>query len=830
MEIMQGVKILTLFKQHYLNGYPKNLDCEYSCLGYYDGMDIVDVEEGDSQLFVEKSNSMISNIWYQIAKKVRNMNGKYSQQNIGIFRKADARESEFWDKKKRKIFMSVCFVQLKKWEQAQMITEEIEKSSSSEVEIIVYNTFDNADLVVFFQGNSYKQLLDRIAAWEMSEEFAYIHSINGVLEKSLYNAQEHGGDIVDCAGNPLINDAVCELQMDIVATEKDFERKLWSLFSRWNADLSSRWNRESALKNYHDITCSHVSGHGNYTFLWRNTDMQSVLYLFLPEGIGTHRNGLFGKAIYNMETQIRLKQETINVEEESVRKYIEETIAKKMDDTNITSWCSVQIDKYVRYMDNSWSVQDEGFYSYCRAMIQTLNMLAQFEKFELSNRIFHIIYPAFQLFSEQLDEVYNPQNTEQIRETIKDFSEAVNTIVYHAIHTDQIFLMIPGYSGTSFSIPTKLSLFYLWYLERISKILNDDHYKYQFFLTPVMETRPYTNTIEFGLPPEDRLISVKVSQRSLYMPRMLLIILTHETAHYVGQTYRNRKSRLEYIIRTLAYLIAEGIYPHFQLETQGEINKQIDLISYIMQAIKRYLDLHLKGNSSADKYHVSYVKPFLKEACLLVLADENREISNILRQETECVQTFSERLANMEVVQKKADSGDKRRVQLLGDERFLEIVEQLIGLYQEIFADIVAKELLQFDQEDYNIAFDISEGCKITNTDRHEAVRKKVVMNEPTQGAFYQIQPTKGDMSHVVDYWTHLEVVEKYMIQYAEQCTRDLKTYLETDEEKGTMLNQIRDIMQMFSTNKESWEHIFKTIIEKAGEYSDEVKIMIKDN
>ena len=198
------------------------------------------------------------------------------------------------------------------------------------------------------------------------------------------------------------------------------------------------------------------------------------------------------------------------------------------------------------------------------------------------------------MFSSQLKEVYQKKKYNEIKKTLREFSEAVNTIVYHAIHTDQMFLMIPGYSGTSFSIPTKLSLFYLWYLEKFSDILNDDGYSYQFFLTPVMEIQPHTNTVDFGLQPGNRLISVKVSQRSLYMPRMLMIILAHETAHYVGNVFRNREMRLDCIVYTMSHLMAYAIYPYNQVKSQEAQVRWRMLLECIIKQFKQYLYNSLK--------------------------------------------------------------------------------------------------------------------------------------------------------------------------------------------------------------------------------------------
>ena len=40
---------------------------------------------------------------------------------------------------------------------------------------------------------------------------------------------------------------------------------------------------------------------------------------------------------------------------------------------------------------------------------------------------------------------------EKIKESVCQYLESVNSVMYHTTHTDQMFLMIPGYSGTTFA-------------------------------------------------------------------------------------------------------------------------------------------------------------------------------------------------------------------------------------------------------------------------------------------------------------------------------------------------------------------------------------------
>ena len=728
---VKGAKILTLYKQHYLEEYAVPLESEYSCWGYFDGMDITDVMQGESALFEKKSRAAISDIWYQTAKKIKEQKGRFSQQNIGVLRceegQDDHREWLFWDKSTRKIFLSVCFVQLRDKTHASELRKKWEEISDKVVQILTYVTFDNADLVVFFQSNSFAQIAKRIQMIDTDSNVAYVHPISGVQEKTLGNAAlKKNYSFLDSAGNGLVNDPVQEIRISLVGNAGSFEKKLKYLLD--DAERSASGESEKLKLSFG--TYAYMTGHENYIYSFRNTDMRTLLALLIPGGVLTHKNGLFGKQIYNIETQIVFEEKKLDAC--PAEEFEKEKLSEK------TSWCRHELVQYKTYMEMAEKMDDDGLYSYCSTIIQTLNTLAQFENFQMSRNIFYIIYPAFKLFSKQISEVkgvfseaFN-EKRKKVMNAIMDFLDSVNSIVYHAIHTDQIFLMVPGYSGTSFSIPTKLSLFYLWYLESVSRILNDSENQYSFYLTPVMESKPHTYLADFGLPPEDRLICVKVSQRSLYMPRALLIILAHETAHYVGHSVRKRVLRCECVKKTISGIIVSALIPYWYIEECNECygkkykdyleDKMKESYDYIEEEIQNILDFcyeeSKENNQDAESiFHVSKINEILKNACAEILADENSKLKSIIYGKVEEFQkyakSFDEQIEFSEILEKITDNCEKRRLQLLGSGECDQIIDELLREYQEIFADIAAESILKFEPDDYAMAFNISEGYKV---------------------------------------------------------------------------------------------------------------------
>ena len=132
----QEIWILSLYKQHFLDQYAPDMENQYSCWGYYDGLSLIPIsveseeksEDGDrqipsssyhtSRLFEKKSLASISRIWCGSMYSSMSLDGGYSKQNVGIFRCADTDdENEFGKKKKELVekspFFAVAFVQLK---------------------------------------------------------------------------------------------------------------------------------------------------------------------------------------------------------------------------------------------------------------------------------------------------------------------------------------------------------------------------------------------------------------------------------------------------------------------------------------------------------------------------------------------------------------------------------------------------------------------------------------------------------------------------------------------------------------------------------------------
>lgn len=92
---LKDIRLITLYKQHYLDQYSKPLQSEYSCWGYYDGMDIGEMQDMRlGRVSENHSVTPISQLWYMIGKKSRGdyrSVWKYQYRNIPLLRRSRSR-------------------------------------------------------------------------------------------------------------------------------------------------------------------------------------------------------------------------------------------------------------------------------------------------------------------------------------------------------------------------------------------------------------------------------------------------------------------------------------------------------------------------------------------------------------------------------------------------------------------------------------------------------------------------------------------------------------------------------------------------------------------
>lgn len=849
---MKDIRLLTLYKQHYLDDYVTELEADISCLGYYDGIDIDEVDEKENRLSRKLSDSPISSIWYATGKKIEEITGGHGNQYIGIFRDDNDEESQkrscfFWKIARIFPYCSVGFLKLKKLHQHKYkeIKIYIENKYSKQMlnktkicYVLPYYTFDNADMILLFRSNSMLELEKTHQEIEEMEEVGYLHSVLG-LDGKYVNlcAQEEkileSWNGIDCH----INEHVRSLEMQIATSGEP--QVLWYLKEQMD---KLRSENKYTIKNYENMEYAYISGHANINIKLEDTDVASLIAFMLPKGFATHQNPLYGKnGVYNIKSSVRMKYHEWN---QIVPK--KNTKELEVRDVPKNRWCLKVIKQCMIYVEKSMEAKDENLYSLFLAMVRTLNNLDQYEGFAISEDVFQMIAPSFEMFNEKLQRAME-QNclndvvlNEMVKKSMRHYLEYVNSVVYHTIHMDQRYLMVPGCSETSYSLPIKLQIFYLWFVDKISNLLNDNGRKYSCIMATVMESRPETQCIELIPDDTDKIICIRLAQRSLFFPRNLLVIAAHELAHYTGKNIRCRRIRMTQLMKSMIYILVEGIFPtsymgnccsNLEQEIFVKYRRRIkaDLISVIGREMKQK-STHVFCDS---EYHAKDIEEPLIKLCMDMLTDigSGKYVQDAIYYIPEEIlkelnlKKSDEYVAGLQYITDLQNTLEKNRKRLLMSDVVNKSVRCLISLYQEVFADLAAVAILGCTFCDYQEAFAVSEGANVTKNrgTREQRIREKVIGK-----TVFQLQDVEnsGDKVKVVeslykDEELYLNVynytwVLKHLLEYAEEC---YETLCKMKSEKYGEVQVVREKYNMFTSRQMSAEQIYNEMQKCIQEY-----------
>lgn len=868
---MRDIRLLTLYKQHYLDSYKKPMECQFTCLGYFDGMDIDQVEQKDiGRKHPKMSDAPISELWYAAGHKIEAMEGGYSGQDIGMFRcmpdDGDNKVSLFWDEMARIPFLAVGFLQMKNGGEYVGLGDRLEKPQTDQKDqaagiicrSLTYCTYDNADLILLIQGNHMGEIQKILQRVEKDREVSYMHTILGISEGYLKACKSAEKILTDWNGTKChVATLLKRVSIQLVTSGDPM------VLNGLKDILKQEAKKYGGIKGYEQITYSYVTGHQNISVTLPDTDIKSLLVLLLPGGFATHQNIMYERGVYNISTSFEMDEKERNGLDDISAAGQKIDLANKTGNGQGTEetivWSRELIKTYRERLQNATEKGEDSIASYYQAMIRTLITLGQYENFGLAKDIFYLLFPAFDMFDRQLDEalkrvgsakIGHTEEIETIKEELCQFLELADSVIYHTIHTDQMYLMIPGYSGASFSIPIKLSLLYLWSINKISDILKDNKNEYGCILAPKIESRPMTRAVELGPMDGDRLICVLLSQRTLYLPRYLLIILTHEVGHYVGCGLRDRTFRLVQMIKTLAYFIAEGVLQEFweeacaDQEEKGPIaalGLKEDIRAKIREDAYDHLEKGMIQQCPGRTYYGEEIQNVLIQCCIQFLSESHKGVHGIIwgtaidrLKENEKSEMIS--LKDMDTIYRFQVRLDKNREHLLSSRFFERLIPELIGAYREVFSDMAALAILRCSQEDFREAFSVSEGMdtKKENVASQWEVREWIVGQIIQEGADTgpdRESPTdkfasawnkgkrKSREQWMYDNMYAYSWTRKHLFEYASVCYKRLVVHVWQDRWKQDP-EEIEQLFKIFKGEPQIQCHaIYAHIYKRIGSY-----------
>ncbi len=810
---------LVLYKQHYRNKYTQSLpDSSYSSWGYYDGFDIR-IPDVSYTYANKKEISLLTKMHSESRKIITELQGFYGVQIIGLLRNQYNKTYEQFIenyKCKKYPYFGIGFVMMNDKLQYDVLQKKIEEENQkqNELQILVMQTFDTMDAVVLIQSNCLRELEKCLRKLENISQIVYLYTIVGVAQSYLNICSEKKIELKWNERDCNIEKKIPLLTLKIASENPKKIRTIIESKSIMETDIN-KYFKEADFKYMH--------GHHNVFIQFRNIPVKFLIFLLLPNGLLSHENELFGTSIYNIETDC-LYDFDIADGERGQDTQVTDDLPELLTDMYIKT-----VQKYLENENNT----------YLHNLVLILNALSQFEHFRMARDVYYLVFRAFNNFLMEFDKLSREKNDEKIDELNVEITKMIgyiNSVVTQSIHTDQNFLTIPGYSGTSFWLPIKLTIYYQELAYKIVKIYREKKHQYDVMLVPELETKPYTK--EKRIEDSENVIHtiiVKFGQRMLFQPS-LHIVLIHELSHYIGEEYRQRILRKNKMVELMAFLTVKLLFKGV-IQENGSIQKEIDsYITSVQEKIGAFYLRKINKKCSNDYYASDIAKALQSAAWNVIMADSRdplfEEVFGTLSDWDAIIKKIDEIEPGMdgeEIFFEVKNCLSSNRMKARYSVEVENLICSLVRVFKEIYSDISAYAILQFPFEEFQDAFSISEEKQIdnTNVDCQQSIREYVMAHIMKNGSEIKVNNRGLEISgnnSVYDQMYSYDLVKKQLCEYAEECMK--KIQYRFNKSDNDVIDSIRIAYTHFKQQNDS--DIFSIVIKENDAYEKETYRQIK--
>lgn len=810
---------LVLYKQHYRNKYTQSLpDSSYSSWGYYDGFDIR-IPDVSYTYENKKEISLLTKMHSESRKIITELQGFYGVQIIGLLRNQYNKTYEQFIenyKCKKYPYFGIGFVMMNDKLQYDVLQKKIEEENQkqNELQILVMQTFDTMDAVVLIQSNCLRELEKCLRTLENISQIVYLYTIVGVAQSYLNICSEKKIEWKWNERDCNIEKKIPLLTLKIASENPKKIRTIIESKSIMETDIN-KYFKEADFKYMH--------GHHNVFIQFRNIPVKFLIFLLLPNGLLSHENELFGTSIYNIETDCLYDFDIADGE--------------RGQDTQVTNDLpELLTDMYIKTVQKYLENENN---TYLHNLVLILNALSQFEHFRMARDVYYLVFRAFNNFLMEFDKLSREKNDEKIDELNVEITKMIgyiNSVVTQSIHTDQNFLTIPGYSGTSFWLPIKLTIYYQELAYKIVKIYREKKHQYDVMLVPELETKPYTK--EKRIEDSENVIHtiiVKFGQRMLFQPS-LHIVLIHELSHYIGEEYRQRILRKNKMVELMAFLTVKLLFKGV-IQENGSIQKEIDsYITSVQEKIGAFYLRKINKKCSNDYYASDIAKALQSAAWNVIMADSRdplfEEVFGTLSDWDAIIKKIDEIEPGMdgeEIFFEVKNCLSSNRMKARYSVEVENLICSLVRVFKEIYSDISAYAILQFPFEEFQDAFSISEEKQIdnTNVDCQQSIREYVMAHIMKNGSEIKVNNRGLEISgnnSVYDQMYSYDLVKKQLCEYAEECMK--KIQYRFNKSDNDVIDSIRIAYTHFKQQNDS--DIFSIVIKENDAYEKETYRQIK--
>lgn len=672
---------------------------KYLSFGYYDGVDYEENLFNDGKWDLNK-------LWDTISKRKKKLSGSYTEKIIfGLRTEEDdeKRDEEFWSTQKAFPFLFLVLLQnrdkgeklISLWEKRKGLEAEIEKEG---VKAISYLTLDNSDLLLVLGCKEYTigaQLIDsfhtgRSVLNEYDWNLGYSYSIPSVRKEFLNKTESLNkiGGIVESA-------YIHTISKYPGSTEKIY-KEIYEKVKKYNNDI---------LK---DVEKKAILGCNDDVIVLKNIPWSLFLSFYQDEtGILNHSSLLYREGITGVTTIIGVR--------ENERENINNT---SLDSKN--TLCAKLREKCNEEQGNG---EDSSRDVVKDKLLLLLNSLEKYENSLFPDYTFLSALGPIDMLIDLVDKVRERDEGTRYDE-FYEFLAGFNMYAQTSVRTDRQFTEIPGFNVQMYETPVKINALYNAVVYDLKNALNQKDKnvlpEYEFLLCPGMVSNMSVKEIYADSIENRRLFIVNISDKQAYNPQLILTMLGHEVCHVVGRNMRGRKKTryslinemlttvfIQYLYwealnyvegkEKLHSIVPKEIWEELWRGVRAEINTRIEREQN--DGNNRWIFSDKDSEMEERETWNELLKNYLYHTRMLklVLGDYMYDIIK----NKECVSIVLKDCELKEFIERKMDELMKYSAWNKKEFNITYMIDQVMYLFRECFADLGAVLLLNLSEEQY---------------------------------------------------------------------------------------------------------------------------------
>lgn len=739
------IKLGKLFvpKTKSFSEYNKNnndLNCgRYVSTGYFNYISIYNIKDDmgtplDSLFEIHQKSEEIINVpeddecSYQFVKVFTNVdnNGSgYIKDEI----------SEFWDEEKLLIFVSM--IHIGNNDLTEVINNVNENLSNLSDNYLIYFTFDYSDIIIFLKSDKITDYMSRISKLN--------YDLDQKLIEDSYTIYGYSADSYE-----RLYKENCSKKFDEISWG-DFFREEEGFFASINIGLESK-NKlkeliKDAKKNQRSVKIYRMYGRHDISIVNHNANSKWLLYILMRlDNLSSKENNDDENGMILYETFIKSALPTKDINYKATTSPSEKekfyNIVKNKLNKEFENLC-FSLDNNERFLRYQYPVQEikNSVLSIIKNNFAEEFVISMLESFIILMR--HMKY--------MIDNMKDGKENEYIfNKFVNDYFNALNCLVSTVMHSDRQFIQATSFNAIFFDVPPKLVAYYSSLIHQFKTLMRGKKEKqYAFIFAPNLESGITLRSLSKETPPEDRIISISITEESMYNFKSVFRRLAHETAHYAGDDFRFRDVRKERLISTFFYLVfykcnnivvTKALYEIIsEIKNQIEENNLVDFKNNYTVSLEKMEEI-LKGSlvctiteCPESKQIQSIVSKGLKKYFIDCLKKENNKYIF----DNDFCKQYEKIIKEKGVVGKKYNTDIDSLYELIANyntNKFFEIYDGIIvtnggsgfdkiqyvfksfiDIYTEAFADLQSVIILNLTFEDYLNCFINEEEFEISN-------------------------------------------------------------------------------------------------------------------